>query len=228
MQRTIYSYNVNGIRSALNKGLGDWIASEQPDILCLQEIKASPEQIDTTLFDRLGYYHYWYPAQKKGYSGVALLSRERPDHVAYGMGMAQYDEEGRALRADFGDISVVSLYIPSGTSGALRQAFKMVYLEHFLEWTEALRQKRPNLILSGDYNIAHREIDINHPERHHKMSGFLPEERAWVDKFLAHGYLDTYRMFHQEAGCYSWWSYLASQGQKIWDGGLTTTWPRNR
>lgn len=214
MLRSVYSYNVNGIRAAMNKGFGDWLAKAQPDILCLQETKAQPEQIDTAIFDRLGYYHYWYSAQKKGYSGVALLTKEKPDRVEYGMGIDEYDTEGRAIRADFGDISVVSMYFPSGTSGDARQAFKMIYLDRFLQWIEQLRKERPNLIISGDFNIAHKEIDINHPNRHNKMSGFLPEERAWVDQFLKHDYVDTFRMFNQQPEQYSWWSYLAQSRAK--------------
>ena len=207
MLKTIYSYNVNGLRAAMNKGFDVWLKEAQPDMICLQEIKVKVEQMDTSVFDRMGYRQYWYPAKKPGYSGVALFCKDKPDKVVYGMGIDKYDDEGRVLRADFGDISILSVYIPSGTSGEERQAFKMVFLDDFLEWTENLRKERPNLIISGDYNIAHTDIDINHPQKHQKMSGFLPEERAWVDKFLAHGYVDTFRMFHNEPNVYSWWSY---------------------
>ncbi len=207
MLRTIYSYNVNGLRAAMNKGFDLWLADVMPDVLCLQETKAQPEQLDMSVFDRLGYRHYWFPAKKMGYSGVAILSKNKPDHVTYGMGIDKYDDEGRMLRADFGDVSVLSVYFPSGTTGDARQAFKMIFLDDFLKYVEELRKERPNLIISGDYNIAHTNIDINYPERHQKMSGFLPEERAWVDRFLEHGYLDTFRMFHKEPNQYSWWSY---------------------
>ena len=207
MLKTIYSYNVNGLRAAMNKGFDSWLKETQPDVICLQEIKVKVEQIDTSVFDRMGYWQYWYPAQKPGYSGVALFCKDKPDKVVYGMGIDKYDVEGRVIRADFGDISVLSVYIPSGTSGEERQAFKMVFLDDFLQWTENLRKERPNLILSGDYNIAHTEIDINYPKKHQKMSGFLPEERAWVDKFLDHGYVDTFRLFHSDPNVYSWWSY---------------------
>jgi len=207
MLKTIYSYNVNGLRAAMNKGFEVWIKEVQPDILCLQEIKAKPEQIDTMVFDRLGYRQYWFPAQKPGYSGVAIFCKDKPDKVTYGMGIEKYDFEGRLIRADFGDVSVISVYFPSGTSGEERQAFKMVFLDDFLQWIEKLKVERPNLIISGDYNIAHTDIDINFPKKHQKMSGFLPEERAWVDKFLEHGYFDTFRLFHSEPNVYSWWSY---------------------
>jgi exodeoxyribonuclease-3 len=207
MLKTIYSYNVNGLRAAMNKGFDIWLRDVQPDILCLQETKAQPEQIDLSAFDRMGYRHYWYPAQKSGYSGVAVLCREKPDRVTCGMGIEKYDNEGRMLRVDFGDISVISVYIPSGTMGDVRQEFKMIFLDDFLQYLENLRKERPNLVIAGDYNIAHTAIDINHPEKHQKSSGFLPEERAWLDKFLAHGYIDSFRMFHDTPGVYSWWSY---------------------
>ena len=214
MLQKIYSYNVNGLRAAMNKGFDDWLREDQPDVLCLQEIKAQPEQVDTSVFDRLGYRHYWFPAQKPGYSGVAIFCKEKPDKVVYGMGIEKYDAEGRMIRADFGDISVISVYFPSGTTGDLRQNFKMTFLDDFLQYVENLKKERPNLIISGDYNIAHTEIDINHPERHGKMSGFLPEEREWVDRFLAHGYTDTFRLFHQEPNRYSWWSYRSGARAK--------------
>ncbi len=207
MLKRIYSYNVNGLRAALNKGFDGWLREAQPDVFCLQEIKIQIEQIDMSVFDRLGYRHYWYPAQKSGYSGVALLCKDKPDRVVYGMGIERYDMEGRLIRADFGDISVLSAYFPSGTTGDTRQAFKMIFLDDFLQYIENLKNERPNLIISGDYNIAHTNIDINYPEKHQKMSGFLPEERAWVDEFLKHGYVDTFRMFHNEPNQYSWWSY---------------------
>ncbi|MDR1672694.1 MAG: exodeoxyribonuclease III [Bacteroidales bacterium] len=214
MVQKIYSYNVNGLRSAMNKGFDVWLRDEQPDILCLQETKAQPDQIDMSPFERLGYRHYWNSAQKKGYSGVALFSKCKPDRVTYGMDMGKYDAEGRMLRADFGDVSVISVYFPSGTMGDTRQAFKMDFLDDVLQYLENLRKERPNLIISGDYNIAHTDADINFPRKHDKMSGFLPEERAWFDAFVAHGYVDTFRMFHSEPNVYSWWSYRSQARTK--------------
>ena len=207
MLKTIYSYNVNGLRAAMNKEFDLWLNEEKPDILCMQEIKVKPEQIDTSVFDRMGYRQYWYPAQKPGYSGVALFCKEKPDRVIYGMGIDKYDNEGRLIRADFDDVTVISVYFPSGTSGDERQAFKMLFLDDFLKWIENLKKERPNIIISGDYNIAHTEIDINFPKKHEKMSGYLPEERAWMDKYFSHGYIDTFRLLNKTPNVYSWWSY---------------------
>lgn len=204
----IVSYNLNGIRSALNKGLLEWLAEEQPDILCVQETKAQPEQIDTTGFEALGYkYIYAHSAEKKGYSGVAIFSKIEPDKVVVGMGSDRYDKEGRVLRADFGDLTVVDVYIPSGTTGDIRQEFKMDFLDAFYKFIFELRKERPNVIVCGDYNICHKPIDINHPERQVGVSGFLPEEREWLDKFEESGMTDSFRIFCTEANRYSWWSY---------------------
>lgn len=206
----IISYNVNGIRAAINKGFLDWLVATNADVVCLQEIKAQTDQIPLLEFNERGYHHYWYPAEKKGYSGVAILSKKQPDHVEYGMGMQQYDREGRFLRADFGDVSVVSVYHPSGSSGDERQAFKMQWLDDFEKHVQQLRQIRPNLILSGDYNICHQAIDIHDPVRNATVSGFLPEEREWLTDFLARGYVDTFRHLNKEPHHYSWWSYRAN------------------
>ncbi len=206
----IISYNVNGIRAAINKGFLDWLVATNADVVCLQEIKAQTDQIPLLEFNERGYHHYWYPAEKKGYSGVAILSKKQPDHVEYGMGMQQYDREGRFLRADFGDVSVVSVYHPSGSSGDERQAFKMQWLDDFEKYVQQLRIKRPNLILSGDYNICHQAIDIHDPIRNATVSGFLPEEREWMTGFLTQGYVDTFRQLNKEPHHYSWWSYRAN------------------
>ena len=209
MTKKIYSYNVNGIRAAINKGLIDWLKEENPDILCIQETKAQPEQIDSKLFEALGYKTYWYSAQKKGYSGVGILSKEEPDHVAYGMGIEKYDKEGRFLRADYGDISVISVYHPSGSSGDERQAFKMQWLSDFQNYIRELRKSRPKLIIAGDFNICRLWIDIHNPEKQQKTSGFLPEEREWFQSFMDDGMIDTFRIFNPEPHNYSWWSYRA-------------------
>ncbi len=209
MTKKIYSYNVNGIRAAINKGLIDWLKKENPDILCIQETKAQPEQIDSKLFEALGYKTYWYSAQKKGYSGVGILSKEEPDHVAYGMGIEKYDKEGRFLRADYGNISVISVYHPSGSSGDERQAFKMQWLSDFQNYIRELRKSRPKLIIAGDFNICRLWIDIHNPEKQQKTSGFLPEEREWFQSFMDDGMIDTFRIFNPEPHNYSWWSYRA-------------------
>ncbi|HOI00183.1 MAG TPA: exodeoxyribonuclease III [Bacteroidales bacterium] len=205
----IISYNVNGIRSAIEKGLVDWIRAAQPDVLCLQETKAQPEQIPQHLFEDLGYQCYWFSAEKKGYSGVGILTRLKPDHIQYGMGIQQYDAEGRWISMDYGSTTLVSVYHPSGSSGDDRQAFKMVWLEDFLDYVHDLRQTRPNLILSGDFNICHKPIDIHDPVRNATSSGFLPEEREWMDRFLNGGFVDSFRAFNQEPHQYSWWSFRA-------------------
>lgn len=212
--KKIISYNLNGIRAALGKDLIGWLKKENPDMMCIQETKAMPEQFDASVFEELGYKHFWYSAQKKGYSGVGILTKHEPDNVKYGMGVEKYDSEGRVLQADFGDITLISVYFPSGTSGDIRQDFKMDFLEDFHEYLKNLRKSRPNLIISGDYNICHKPIDINHPERHETMSGFLPEERAWFDQFVEDGFVDSFRQFNHEAEQYSWWSYRAGARAK--------------
>lgn len=206
----IISYNVNGIRAAISKGLLEWIGSVSPDVICLQELKATPDQIPVMEIESMGYHCFWYPAKKKGYSGVGILSKIQPDNVTYGMDNPIYDDEGRFIRADFGDISVVSVYHPSGTTGEERQDFKMQWLDFFRNYVNDLRKSRPNLILSGDYNICHEAIDIHDPVRNANNSGFLPEERQWFSDFLSDGYIDSFRTLHKEPGNYSWWSYRAN------------------
>lgn len=203
----IISYNVNGIRAALGKGLADWLKEEQPDVFCLQETKAQNEQLNLPLFEQLGYQGYFVSAQKKGYSGVGILCKQTPDYVGYGMGNELYDSEGRVIRADFGDVTVVCVYIPSGTTGDVRQAFKMDFLADFELFIRQLRKERPNVIVCGDYNIAHTPIDINHPERQVGVSGFLPEEREWLTHFIEGGMIDSFRVFDSRAEQYSWWTY---------------------
>lgn len=205
----IISYNVNGIRAALKKGFREWLAEEGPDILCLQELKASPEQIEP-FYKELGYEMYCDTAVKKGYSGVAILTKHKPSHVEFGCGNEKYDSEGRVIRADFDDFSVISVYMPSGTSGEIRQDFKYEWLDFFFDYAQKLRESHPNLIISGDYNIAHTPIDIHNPVSNKKSSGFLPEERAWLTKFIEAGFIDTFREFQDQPHHYSWWSYRAN------------------
>jgi exodeoxyribonuclease III len=202
----IISYNVNGIRAAIGKGFIEWLKTDPADIICLQETKASKENIDCSLLAGLGLEHYWYSAQKKGYSGVAVFSKRKPDNVIYGNGHKVSDDEGRILQLDFGDIRVINAYFPSGTSGDLRQAFKYEWLDEFYLFLEELKTTKPNIILCGDYNIAHSEIDIHDPKGNKKNSGFLPAERAWMDKFFSTGFTDSFRHFVKDPHHYSWWS----------------------
>lgn len=203
----IISYNVNGLRSAMSKGFADWLKTDPCDIVCLQEIKAEKENVDYKQIEDLGFYTYWFSAQKKGYSGVAIFTKIKPDHVVYGSNIEQSDFEGRVIRADFGDVTLINAYYPSGTSGDERQTYKYRWLEEFLDYLNAIRKERPRLIVCGDYNIAHREIDIHDPKGNKKSSGFLPEERAWMDKFLQSDFVDSFRHINPDkAHSYSWWS----------------------
>ncbi len=209
-KKSIISYNVNGIRAAMKKGLADWIKENQFDIVLFQEIKANQDQIDVSVFEEMGYHHHWYSAEKKGYSGVGVLSKQAPDQVVYGNGIESHDKEGRTIRVDFGDITILNTYFPSGSSGDVRQAFKMEFLADYFDFINQLKKERPNIIQSGDYNICHKAIDIHDPVRNKKSSGFLPEEREWMDQFFDSGFIDTFRHFNEDPDHYSWWSYRAN------------------
>jgi exodeoxyribonuclease III len=204
----IVSYNVNGIRSAMNKGFNEWVDNTNADIICLQEVKAEEDQVDLDEMKAMGYEIFWHSAQKKGYSGVAIFTKIKPDHVVIGSGMEQYDNEGRILRLDFGDVTLLNCYFPSGSAGEERQAFKMVFLHDFYNWIQELKKQRPNIIVVGDYNIAHAEIDIHNPKGNKNSSGFLPEERDWMTHWLENGqFVDTFRSKNPELQKYSWWSF---------------------
>lgn len=205
----IISYNVNGIRAALNKGFIDWLIAADPDVICLQEIKAMKEQLNLELFEEAGYrYNYWFSAQKKGYSGVAILSKTKPNHVEFGTGIESMDFEGRNMRADFDGVSVMSLYLPSGTNDA-RLQHKFDYMDMFHLYIDKLKTDIPNLVICGDYNICHEEIDIHNPKMK-GVSGFLPEERTWLGNFIDSGFVDSFRFLHPEKQVFSWWSYRAN------------------
>ena len=210
MPISIISYNVNGIRSAISKSFDQWLAEENPDIVCLQESKAQPDQVDLAFAEKLGYRHYWHSAEKKGYSGVVTLTKIQPDNVVIGCGIEKYDREGRILRTDFGDWTLLNCYFPSGTTGDIRQQVKYEFLDDFFNWTSELKKERPKLIVVGDYNIAHTENDIHSPKTNQNSSGFLPEERAWMTKWFGSGFTDAFRQVHPEKTEYSWWSFRAN------------------
>ncbi len=202
----IISYNVNGIRSAISKGLVEWLKGANPDVFCVQETKASIDQIDKSVFENLGYHLYWNSAEKKGYSGVAIFTKLIPKYLDLGCGIPKYDSEGRVIRADFEDFSIMNVYMPSGTSGDERQGFKYLWLDDFYIYAQKVAEKSPHLIIVGDYNICHKPIDIHNPVSNAKSSGFLPEERAWMEKLFTTGFVDTFREFNKEPHQYTWWS----------------------
>ena len=204
----IISYNVNGIRAAIKKGFLEWLASDPADVICLQEVKAHMGDIDVKAIEAAGYQGHWFCAQKKGYSGVAILSKIKPAKIIEGCQMEQSDFEGRVIRADFGDTTVISAYFPSGTSGEIRQSYKYIWLEEFMQFLNELKKKRKKLIVCGDYNIAHKEIDIHNPAGNKKTTGFLPEERAWFDRFFENDFVDGFRHLNKEKDQYTWWSVL--------------------
>ena len=205
----IISYNVNGIRAAIKKGFIDWLTQASPDVICIQETKAHKEQLDLALFEEAGYpYHYWFSAQKKGYSSVAVFCKQEPKNIAYGTGIESMDFEGRNLRVDFDEVSIMSLYLPSGTNSA-RLDYKFNYMDEFLDYINNLRKEIPNLVICGDYNICHEEIDIHNPKMK-GVSGFLPEEREWIGNFIDSGFIDSFRHLHKDKQEYSWWSYRAN------------------
>ena len=206
----IISYNVNGIRAAIKKGFVDWLVAADPDVICLQEIKANKDQLDLSLFETVGYsYQYWFSAQKKGYSGVAILCKKKPVDITYGTGIKSMDFEGRNIRVDYTDISVMSLYLPSGTN-INRLTYKFEYMDLFKDYIDKLKKNKPNLIICGDYNICHQAIDIHDPVRNKNVSGFLPQERKWMSDFLNSGFIDAFRMLNNKPNQYSWWSYRAN------------------
>ena len=212
----IISYNVNGIRSASTKNFFGWLQSTDADMVCMQEVKALPAQIPEiiALIEQLGYHHYWFPAEKKGYSGVAILTKVKPNHIEYGCGEAWIDQEGRILRADFDTFSLMSVYLPSGSSGDERQVKKYAFMKFFDSYIDGLRVEIPNLIISGDYNICHTSMDIHNPKSNANSSGFLPEEREWMELFLKRGFIDTFRHFNKDPHNYTWWSFRANSRSK--------------
>jgi len=206
----IISYNVNGIRAAIKKGFIEWLKSSNADVICIQEIKANRDQLDLSFFSEIGYnYNYWFSAQKKGYSGVAILSKHKPKHIEYGTGIDHMDFEGRNLRIDFDKVSVMSLYLPSGTN-IQRLDYKFQYMKELKDYIQKLKENIPDLVICGDYNICHNAIDIHDPIRNAKVSGFLPHEREWLTDFIDIGFVDSFRYLNKDPNKYSWWSYRAN------------------
>ena len=205
----IITYNVNGIRAAMRKGLLEWLKAADPDVLLLQETKANLDQIDVDILAKTGYHNYWFSAEKKGYSGVAVFTKKEPDNVVHGTGIDYMDQEGRNLRVDFGALSIMSMYLPSGTNDN-RLELKLRYMADFHEYAKELRKTRPNLIIGGDYNICHEPIDIHDPVRLKNVSGFLPVEREWLSGFIDSGFTDSFRYLNPDVEQYSWWSYRAN------------------
>ena len=193
----------------MKKGFVDWLSDESPDVICIQETKANKDQVDFELIEDLGYKTYWFSAQKKGYSGVAIFSKLAPNHVEYGTGIEYMDFEGRVLRVDFDEVSIMSLYLPSGTNTD-RLEFKFRFMDDFKEYIYSLNKEIQNLVICGDYNICHNAIDIHDPIRNKNVSGFLPEERKWLDLFIGNDFIDSFRHINKSPHQYSWWSYRAN------------------
>ena len=205
----IISYNVNGIRAAISKGFIEWLQHSNPDVICLQEIKATEDQVPYLDIEMAGYpYQYYFPATKKGYSGVAILSKIKPNNIVFGTGIEHMDFEGRNVRVDFDGLSVMSLYLPSGTN-IDRLSHKFMFMDDFQNYVNELKKEIPNLVICGDYNICHKAIDIHDPIRNANVSGFLPQERDWLDQFMKNGFIDSFRFFNDQPDNYSWWSYRA-------------------
>ena len=204
----ILSWNVNGIRAAYKKGILDWLKEEDPDILCIQETKAHPDQLTDDLRNPEGYESYFSSAEKKGYSGVAIYTKQKPKKVEHGFGIKKFDSEGRILVAEYPKFVLMSIYYPNGKASAERLKYKMEFYDAFQKFTNKLKKQGKNIIVCGDVNTAHKEIDIARPKENEKISGFLPEEREWIDKFLSDGYVDTFRMFNNEPENYTWWDMI--------------------
>jgi exodeoxyribonuclease-3 len=205
----IASFNINGIRAASSKGLWDWLKETNVDFLGVQEVKAHQEQVNLAEVEEMGYHVYWHAAEKKGYSGVAIFSKMKPDQVVIGMDNDKYDNEGRVIRADFGDLTILNCYFPSGSSGEERHGFKLEFLADFKAWVKELMKEREQLIVIGDYNIVHTEKDIHNPERKDNPSGYRPEERQWMDEWFELGFTDAFRKMNPDEISFSWWSYRA-------------------
>ena len=206
----IISYNINGIRSAIRKGLVEWLEDHDFDIVCFQETKAHAGSVPVLLFESLGYHHIWHSARRKGYSGVATLSKAKPKRVFKGLGLEKYDVEGRVLRTDFTDWTLMNCYFPNGGASEERHEYKMNFLEDLQTWLDMFREENPNVVVVGDYNIAHRKQDIHDPVRNHNRSGFRTDERAWLTEWFENGMIDCFRHMHPDKTSYTWWRVTQS------------------
>ena len=203
----LISWNVNGVRAVAQKGFMNWFEAQEADVVCLQETKAQEEQLDLFLRNPGGYQSFWHSAQKPGYSGTAIYTRREPDQVIEGIGIPEIDSEGRVLQADFGEFRLINAYFPNSQREHTRLGYKIDFCNAMLEHVESLRKKGRHVVLCGDFNIAHREIDLRNPKENVNNAGFLPEERAWLDQFERAGYVDAFRNFTKDPGHYTWWSY---------------------
>lgn len=201
----LLSWNVNGIRAVKGKGFLEWFYKESPDILCLQETKAQPGQLDAELLEPEGYHAYWSYPERRGYSGVALYTREAPRNIKYDLGDNSLDIEGRVVIAEYPAFTLMNIYFPNGKRDQERLDYKMAFYDVFLDYADGLRNRGKKLVICGDVNTAHKEIDLARPKENSKISGFLPIEREWIDKFVSHGYMDTFRIFNKEPNQYTWW-----------------------
>lgn len=209
-QLKLLSWNVNGIRAVVKKGFSDWVQRENPDILCVQETKVQAGQIDTELLGIKGYNNYWSYAEKKGYSGVAVFSREKPVKVQSGFGIDEFDGEGRTIILQYPMFTLFNIYFPKGDTTPARLhrlKYKLDFYNAFIRFVDSYRERGEKIIICGDFNTAHKEIDLARPKENEKNSGFLPEERAWMDTFISHGYVDVFRRFNKEPEYYTWWDF---------------------
>ncbi len=203
----ISTWNVNGFRSVLQKGFLDWANSSESDVICLQEIKAKPEQVDEEAHRLDGYKTFWNPAERAGYSGVLTYSRKEPIETVYGLGIPRFDEEGRLIRTEFPSFYLYNIYFPNGKRDQTRLDYKLDFYTHLLEECDQLHKEGKRIIITGDFNTAHNEIDLANPKANSTVSGFLPEEREWIDRYLEHGFVDAFRVFYPDRVQYTWWTY---------------------
>lgn len=215
MSTSIVSWNVNGIRACHKKGMMDWLNRQNPDILCLQETKARKEQVPTDAQEPEGYHAYWHSAKRPGYSGVLCYSKTEPKEVIYGIGDEQFDVEGRCLQLIFDDWALINSYVPNGGRDCARVPYKLDYYQRLLDRSKALQKEGKSVVMTGDWNTCHREIDLARPKTNHKNTGFLPEERQWIDRFIDEGHVDSFReQFPDKAESYTWWSNRAGSRER--------------